>query len=113
MWQPIPLSDLEQLIAQQLAACSSETRALYELNAVQKMKWSLSPWGDAGGGFWVIAVLGNTALWYNDIEEGFNTSTYVQEGTIENYWCNQDTLHQALLGLIQNSSTLGPPNATA
>lgn len=111
MWQPIPLSELEELIAQQLGECTPETRAQYELNAIQKQKWSLYPWGDTGGGFWAIAILGNYVLWYNDIEDGFNTSTYVKEGTIEQYWCNQDTLHAAMFGLIHNSPKLGAPNA--
>ena len=113
MWQPIQLSELEELIAKQLVECSSATRAQYEMNAISKQKWALSPWGDAGGGFWAIAIFGKYVLWYNDIEDGFNTSAYVKEGAIEHYWCNQDTLHEAILGLIQNSQKLGAPDAPA
>ncbi len=34
MWQPIPLYELKALIAQQIAECSPETRALFEANAI-------------------------------------------------------------------------------
>ena len=99
MWQPIPLDELQALIARQIAECSPETRSLFEANAIAPKKWALCPWGDDGGGFWVIAIIGNFVLWYNDIEEGFNTSSFTKEGAIEQYWCNQDSVHVALLGL--------------
>lgn len=111
MWQPISLSELKELISQQLAECTHETRAQYVANAIAPQKWDLLPWGDDGGGFWVIAIFGNSVLWYNDIEDGFNTSSYIKEGAIEHYWCNQDMLHIALLGLSQSSPKLGAPNA--
>ncbi len=113
MWQPIPLNELEALIARRLVECTPESHALYELNAIPRQKWAPSPWGDAGGGFWAIAILGNSVLWYNDIEDGSNTSTYMNEGKIEHYWCHQDTLHIALLGLIRNSPQLGAPDVLA
>ena len=48
MWQPISLSELKELISQQLAECTHETRAQYEANAIAPQKWALSPWGDDG-----------------------------------------------------------------
>jgi hypothetical protein len=30
-------------------------------------KWKLSPWGDRGGGFWVVAVILRTASTYRDV----------------------------------------------
>lgn len=109
MWQPILLRELNELIINQLAECTSITRAQYEANAVSPQKRILSPWGDDGDGFWVVAVFGGSVLWYNDIEGGFNASLYLEEGVIEGYWCNQDTLHQALLGLCHHLPKLGPP----
>ena len=106
MWQPIPLYELKALIAQQVVECSPETRVLFEVNAIAPQKWALSPWGDDGGGFWIIAIIGKCVLWYNDIEEGFNTSSFTQEGTIEPYRCNQDTLHTALFSLNSSSPKL-------
>ena len=110
MWHPISLDELNVVIARQLIECSPETRKLFEENFVTPHKWNLSPWGDAGGGFWVVAIINRAVLWYNDIEDGFNTSTYINVGTIEHYWCNQDTLHSSLLVLSTGAPKLGPPH---
>ena len=40
----------------------------------------------------MVAIVGQTVIWYNDIEEGFNRSQYSTYGEIEDYWCNQDEL---------------------
>jgi hypothetical protein len=51
-------------------------------------------------------------LWYNDIEDGFNVSTFVERGRIpENeYWCNQDEIGWALPKLMGESGwNMGPP----
>lgn len=82
-------------------------------------KWSESSYGTAGGGFWVVGIVGRTVIWYNDIEDGFNYSAYSNFGTIDEYWCNQDELEQTLknisyrieTGLINARS--GPPIAGA
>lgn len=55
-------------------------------------KWSLPPWGDVGGGFWVVALVDDEVIWYNDIEDGFNVSSIEDRGIIGQYWANQDEL---------------------
>lgn len=102
MWQPITLNELEKLLQKDLAECSAEARALFKNYAAKPGKWALSPWGDLGGGFWVVAVINKTVIWFNDIEDGFNTSVFTSEGVIDQYWCNQDSLKQALLGLVES-----------
>lgn len=75
-------------------------------------KWHLSPWGDLGGGFWVVAVRDDRVLWYNDIEDGFNVSRFTETGTIPSteYSCNQDDLAWALRALDgQLEGKFGPP----
>lgn len=63
----------------------------------------------------MVALIGNTVVWYNDIEEGFNRSRYSRYGSIDEYWCNQDELElaiEALPKLIQageDTGKLGPP----
>jgi len=59
-----------------------------------------NPYGDQGAGFWVVALVGRTVIWYNDIEEGFNRSRYSAYGTIDDYWCNQDELELTLRYLL-------------
>lgn len=59
-------------------------------------KWLQHPYGDDGEGFWVVAIVGRTVIWYNDIEDGFNRSSYAAYGQFEDYWCNQDELEIAI-----------------
>lgn len=97
-WAPLSLDELKALLAHELDACSADQRALFERCAIGPTKWALHPWGDEGGGFWVVAVDGTRVLWFNDIEEGFNVSTFVVAGTIpdDQYFCTQDELTYAL-----------------
>lgn len=66
---------------------------LWEAIRIGPEKWLQHPYGDAGGGFWVVALVGRTVIWYNDIEEGFNRSSYSAYGQIDDYWCNDDELN--------------------
>jgi hypothetical protein len=114
-WEPISQESLEELIADELADATPEDRELFERTAVTPTKWQLSPWGDSGGGFWVIAVMDDRVLWYNDIEDGFNVSRFTVPGTIPTteYWCNQDELRWAIPALAGKPQTkLGPPEPT-
>lgn len=56
-WQPISRDALERLIAEELAEATPEQRSLFARTAVTPTEWQLSPWGDLGGGFWVVAVM--------------------------------------------------------
>jgi hypothetical protein len=40
---------------------------LWRAIEIDPAKWEQHPYGDQGGGFWVVAVIGRTAIWYNDI----------------------------------------------
>jgi len=101
-WDSIPLNELQEMIRQDLDECSEAQRAEFASAAIQPEKWRQSPYGDEGGGFWAVALNGDRVLWYNDIEEGFNVSTFQRRGEIPigEYWCNQDRLRDALPRLI-------------
>ena len=73
-----------------------ENQRLWNAIRIEPEKWQQHPYGDAGGGFWTIAVIGRTAIWYNDIEDGFNRSVYSAYGTLDDYWCNEDELEVAI-----------------
>ncbi len=71
-----------------------------------------------GGGFWVVAIIGNTVVWFNDIEDGFNRSEYTDYKKINDYWCNQDELEwtiQHILNEIKEGNPSGgyasPPSS--
>ncbi len=71
-------------------------RRLWEAVRINPEKWKQHPYGDPGSGFWSVALIGRTVIWYNDIEEGFNRSLYSKYGLIDEYWCNHDELETAV-----------------
>lgn len=100
-WEPIQLAALEALVMRDLDACTEEERAYFARVRFPPEKWSQSPMGDLGGGFWAVAVDEDRVLWYNDIEDGFNVSWFVRRGEIpeDGYWCNQSALGPMLRAL--------------
>ncbi len=115
MWQPISENALLAMIVTAETAMEPSALALWERIRIRPVKWALTPWGDLGGGFWVVAVAGQECVWFNDIEDGFNTSRFKAFGRIADYWCNQDELHHTMYFLVQRAETdapqfkLGPP----
>jgi hypothetical protein len=90
MWKPISKDEIEAMIAEGVAEMEEGVRHFWEQICIPPVKWQHSPWGDLGGGFWVIAIMGQECMYYNDIEDGFNYSPYdMATGTIEKYLCNQ------------------------
>jgi hypothetical protein len=94
MWEPIRESEILQLIssAEEEMEIEPQLRLFWERIKVNPIKWHLSPWGDEGGGFWVVALIGRKCIYFNDIEEGFNVGCWSHLGCIDNYWCNQTDL---------------------
>jgi len=74
-WRPLTHDELQSILERELAECSDEQRGYFKTVAFEPVKWSQSPYGDEGGGFWAVAAEDNRVLWYNDIEDGFNVST--------------------------------------
>jgi hypothetical protein len=99
-WEPISKLALEARIAQGQKRMNPAQRHLWNAIRIDPEKWQQHPYGDKGEGFWVVAIVGRTVLWYNDIEEGFNRSSYSTYGTIDDYWCNQDELEVAVQYLL-------------
>lgn len=108
-WQPITEVALRGRIAQGEARMIPTQLRLWQAARIEPERWQQHPYGDAGGGFWVVAIIGRTVVWYNDIEDGFNRSSYSTYGTIDDYWCNQDELEltmQYLISAIERSADL-------
>ncbi len=119
-WKPMPEEELWDQLNRSWARMSLPQRKLWEVIKLDPQKWAQEPWGNEGGGFWVVAIFGNTVIWYNDIEEGFNRSSYTKHGVISDYWCNQDELEwviQHVLDEIREGNPsggyAGPPEAIA
>lgn len=115
-WQPISESKIWDLIIDSLERMSLEQKRLWEVVQIVPEKWSQHPWGNEGGGFWVVGIIGSNVIWYNDIEDGFNRSTFTKFGEIDKYWCNQDELEWTVQNIINeirdgydSSGYCGPP----
>jgi hypothetical protein len=101
-WKPIAEPALLARVSQAEARMTPAQRRLWEAVRIPPEKWQQDPYGNAGAGFWVVAVIGSTVIWYNDIEDGFNRSRYSAYGQIEDYWCNQDEL-EVTIAYLMNS----------
>lgn len=113
MWEPLSENKLMEMIEEAELFMSPGCRKFWDYIKITPQKWSLSPWGDEGGGFWVVAVIGKNCIYYNDIEEGFNFSPYTSFGQIDRYCCSQPDLlptisgfHQVFLREIQDGTQL-------
>jgi hypothetical protein len=94
------LGELEAKIQQGEAAMPEQVRRFWDRIKITPEKWQQSPMGTEGGGFWVVAVMDNGIIWYNDIEEGFNVSPYSRRGSFAEYWCSQDELQWPVQNLF-------------
>lgn len=119
-WTPITEAEIRNELNSSWEKMSLPQRRLWDVIKVDPEKWRQNPWGNEGGGFWVVAVFGKTVIWYNDIEEGFNRSVYESYGTISEYWCNQDELEWTIQHVldeiregIPSGCYLGPPEPIA
>jgi hypothetical protein len=93
MWTPISLAELEELISKGESKLAGEPLNFWNLIKIAPQKWQETEYGDEGGGFWVAAVFGNTVIFYNDIEDGFNISPYLVYGRISEYACEEAELN--------------------
>lgn len=95
-----------------------EQKRVWNVIKVQPEKWRQAPKWNMDKDFWVVAIIGCNVIWFNDIEDGYNQSTYTKFGTINTYWCNQDTLETAVQNIINflgngydSAGRAGPPTA--
>jgi hypothetical protein len=118
-WTPLSDDELAKLIADAVSIMEPQAQRFWDLIRVPAEKWVQHPWGDQGGGFWVVAIVGLQVVWYNDIEDGFNVSRYTTPGVINDYWCNQDKLQHTIYLLLRQIETgtapgrCGPPEPLA
>lgn len=74
-WEPISEANLWSKIISAEGRMSPQILRLWEAIKVPPQKWAEQTYGTVGGGFWVVAIIGNKVIWFNDIEDGFNCSS--------------------------------------
>ena len=90
--EPMTEEAIKALIIKSRDEMNVEQKRLWDVIQIEPEKWQRGPWSDATNGFWAVATIGKTVIWYNEIEEGFNQSSFKTFGEIGEYWCNQDEL---------------------
>jgi hypothetical protein len=102
-WNPIQEHQLLESIENSQWSMEGLAKRLWELIKLSKPeKWQQHPWGDEGNGFWVVAVMGNACIYYNDIEDGFNVSSFERWGEISEYFSNQLELHELIQSIAKS-----------
>ncbi len=99
-WAPLSEDGLRQAIADACDRMSPSQRSLWQAIEINPARWSQSPYGDYGGGFWAVGIIGRVVVWYNDIEEGFEHSRYVSHVSIAEYKCSQFKLEHVVEQLL-------------
>ncbi|MFS4431239.1 hypothetical protein [Chryseobacterium sp. S90] len=99
IWTPITIEEILEMIFSTEKKLNGNLLNFWDLIKIDPEKWHEEDYGQEGGGFWVVGLMGIRVIYYNDIEEGFNISEYTKYGTIDHYYCNQDELHTAILSL--------------
>jgi hypothetical protein len=99
-WTPISISELQKLIELGISKMSIDEIDLWNKFLIKPTKWKEVFNGEEGNGFWVVAIFDNKVIWYNDIEEGFNISTYIKYGEIDEYCAEQDELQWTIKKII-------------
>jgi hypothetical protein len=95
-WLPATESQVRDEIRAAEARMSAGQLRFWKCIAIAPVKWTQHPYGDLGGGFWIVAILGRSVIWYNDIEDGFDISDYSNFGEIAEPGANQYELEMAV-----------------
>ncbi len=99
-WQPIGEARIWEKINSGVAVMNPQQERMWDCVKILPTKW-VEPWGGAArDGVWAVAVLGQTVVWYDDIEEGFVFSPYEHCGTIAQSKSLEMALGEAIQDLI-------------
>ncbi|MGR6873995.1 hypothetical protein ACU6U9_17175 [Pseudomonas sp. HK3] len=99
-WTPISELEILDTINTSYERMNLKQRRMWDAIKIPPVKWRQDPYANEGAGFWVVALIGLTVIWFNDIEDGFNRSSFIEYGVIDNYFCNQDELEWQVQGVI-------------
>lgn len=99
-WKPISIAKLQRIINEDVNLMSLGELRDWEKISIKPSKWIEPTFGSDGEGFWVVGKFRNHIIWYNDIENGFNISTFKHYGKIDYYAAEQDDLRWTIRKLF-------------
>jgi len=88
------------ILNKQSAVLTPREDRLWEAIRINPEKWQQHPYGDHCGGFWVVGLIGRRVIWFNNMERGFNISSYRAYGQINEYRGNWDSLDDVMKTLL-------------
>ncbi|WP_333852091.1 hypothetical protein [Epilithonimonas sp.] len=98
-YKPISLEELSIEISKGENKMDEELLNFWNTIKITPSKWNENQFWNKENSFWVVAKYKNLVLYYNDIEDGFNISTFKKEGEIKEYCVEQDELYFSVLKL--------------
>ena len=97
---PVTENDLRTMLSDAESALDSASQGLWTLVRIPAPElWQQHPWADEVCGFWVIAVMGKSCIYYNDLSKGFCLGRFSRWGIIDDYQTEKTTLSERLRGL--------------
>ena len=99
-WRPATVEDVDEIVAQDLAACDPEQLAVFNKYRVKAFAAPLERYGQLESVV-VVARKGDEVIYYEDVEDGFQVSPISPEGQLLEHWCNDDELRFALNAWIE------------
>lgn len=99
---PISLNTIMDLIADGEAEMEQEMLSLWNAIKMTPEKWSQVSYPNKEIKFWVVGLTGNTAIYYNDLEEGFNISGFKTYGHLDDWGYEQDELQWTMIKLFRS-----------
>ena len=109
-WRPATVEEVKNIVEQDLKECDVEQVAAFKRYAVEPYVAPIIRYGKVESVV-VIARRRDEAIYWEDVEEGFNISPIGPDGRILEHWCNQDELRFALDAWIvgrERAGNFGP-----
>jgi hypothetical protein len=104
-WRPATIADVKNILETDLPKCDDQQLATYRRYSVEPHFAQIARYGKIEK---VVVVAENSghAIYWEDVEEGFNISPLGPDGVILEHWCSQDELGHALNHWIEGRRTV-------
>ncbi len=109
-WRPATIDEVRKFVRADLEKCDPQQIAVFRQYSVDPYFAPIERYGKLEKVV-VVAYNSGEVMYWEDVEEGFNTSPVGADGHVLQHWCNQDDLGTALNQWIEGreSGKLGPP----
>jgi hypothetical protein len=104
--QPCAETQIWDEINSAVQRMNPEQGRMWESTKVIPEKWNAPNYGAGRQRFWAVAVMGQTVVWYDDIEDGFAVTEYLNFGAIAGSSSGDMSLERAIQELINRLSSV-------